>query len=72
VVVVVVMSRHDAELRRRLRSGDSFEETACWYLERAAAGDIHKSDMTALEVRFWNDITAAYGWWKAKRRGGLH
>jgi hypothetical protein len=63
------MSRYDAELRRRLDSGEPIQETRKWYCEcMAKEKGLYWSDLTQLEQMFWDNLTNAYVAWLEQQR----
>jgi hypothetical protein len=54
------MSKYEAELRRRLTSGESIEAIARWYLERSVADRLEWKDSSVFEVRFMKAIKHAW------------
>jgi hypothetical protein len=59
------MGEFESELRRRLASGDSVEDTARWFIECMARTP--RPDLSPFETKFWRRIVAAYLKWRAGR-----
>ena len=62
------MSKYEAELRRRLASGDDVEKTAAWFIDCMAKQRIEWKDLSVLEVRFMKRIHEGYTRWMANRK----
>ena len=57
------MSKYDAELRRRLQSGEPIAETRTWFMECIVKDEHYSSDLTPDEVMFLTKTTTAYENW---------
>ena len=62
------MSKYEAELRRRLASGDDVEETANWFIDCVIKQRMEWKDLSVLEVRFMKRIHEGYTRWMANRK----
>jgi hypothetical protein len=62
------MSKYDAELRRRLLSGDDLPSVRTWFIGRVAESKLCEGDFTDFESLFWADIVKNYRAWKANRK----
>ena len=51
------MSAHEADLRRRLASGEDVEVTAEWFIGRMAKDARAADDLSSFELAFWRRIT---------------
>jgi hypothetical protein len=60
------MSKYDAELRRRILSGEKISSVGQWFIEcMSHEPTIRYEDFTALEKKLWNDIVKEFSqWWK--------
>jgi len=63
----VGMSAHEADLRRRLASGEDVEVTAEWFIGRMAKDARAADDLSSFELAFWRRITRAFLRWRRRR-----
>jgi hypothetical protein len=57
------MSKYDAELRRRLESGASMQETTEWYIDCVIKENLEWKDLSPIEVRFMKEYKEGYDRW---------
>jgi len=62
------MSKYEAELRRRLESGEDVEETANWFIDCMITSKMEWKDLSVLEVKFMKRIHEGYTRWMANRK----
>jgi hypothetical protein len=63
------MSKYDAELQRRLLSGEPIEETRKWFFECRAKDYLAYSDSTLQEQKFLDKTyDEAVEWWRQQRK----
>jgi hypothetical protein len=62
------MSKYEAELLRRLASGEDVEKTAMWFMECVIKRNLDWKDLSVFEVRFMKRIHEGYTRWMANRK----
>jgi hypothetical protein len=58
------MSKYDAELRRRILSGEKFSSIGKWYIEcMANEPTIRWEDFSPVEMKFWIEVMEGFDRW---------
>jgi hypothetical protein len=61
------MSIYEAELRRRLASGEDIEATAKWFIERMATDEREAGQLSEFELEFFKRVHHSFLPWRRRK-----